>query len=109
MADKVLKFSEITQSSTSSDKPSGNGRVVMFPANPNDLFVEGNSLEENPTTQEEAIACYKRCLELDPQHVGAHINLGTIYYNRFEYRKAEDEYRAAITVDSQYAKAHFNL
>jgi tetratricopeptide (TPR) repeat protein len=48
-------------------------------------------------------------LELDPQHAAAHINLGTLYYNRQDYSAAEDHYRRALAIDSRYALAHFDL
>ena len=74
-----------------------------------DLFARGVALEENATTQLEAIVVYEKVLELDPAHAAAHINLGTIYYNRQEYTRAEKHYRKAIEVDPRYALAYFDL
>jgi tetratricopeptide (TPR) repeat protein len=74
-----------------------------------DFFTRGVGLEEAPATQEEAILCYKRCVELDPTHAAAHINLGTLYYNRHDYVQAERYYRKAIEVDPKYALAYFDL
>ena len=74
-----------------------------------DLFARGVALEENAATQLEAIAIYEKVLELDPAHAAAHINLGTIYYNRQEYTRAEKHYRKAIEVDPRYALAYFDL
>src|SRR6266852_2516438 len=54
-----------------------------------DLFARGITLEENPSTQNEAITTYLKVLEMDPIHAAAHINLGTLYYNRQEYGLAE--------------------
>jgi tetratricopeptide (TPR) repeat protein len=72
-------------------------------------FARGISLEENPATHAEAIAAYHRVLDLDPAHAAAHINLGTLYYNRQEFALAEHHYRQAIEADSRYALAHFDL
>src|SRR5262249_21554712 len=47
-----------------------------------ELFSRGIALEEDPNTQLEAISMYQQVLELDPNHAAAHINLGTIFYNR---------------------------
>ncbi len=74
-----------------------------------ELFARGVALEENPASQLEAVAAYEKVLELDPAHAAAHINLGTIYYNRQEYTRAEKHYRKAIDVDPRYALAYFDL
>jgi tetratricopeptide (TPR) repeat protein len=74
-----------------------------------DLFAHGIKLEENPSTQNEAINTYLKVLEMDPVHAAAHINLGTLYYNRQDYVLAERHYRSAIQIDPRYALAYFDL
>ncbi|SRR6266481_332767 len=74
-----------------------------------DYFTRGVVLEEDTATQVEAIECYKKCIALDPMHAAAHINLGTLYYNRQDFVSAELFYRKAIEVDSRYALAYFDL
>ena len=74
-----------------------------------DLFAHGIKLEENPSTQNEAINIYLKVLEMDPVHAAAHINLGTLYYNRQDYVLAERHYRSAIQIDPRYALAYFDL
>ena len=74
-----------------------------------ELFARGIKLEENPSTQNEAIGVYLKVLADDPAHAAAHINLGTLYYNRQDYTLAERHYRAAIQIDPRYALAHFDL
>ena len=72
-------------------------------------FARGIALEEDPSTQTEAIAAYHRVLDLDPVHAAAHINLGTLYYNRQDFGRAEKHYRHAIESDPRYALAYFDL
>lgn len=72
-------------------------------------FARGVALEENPGTQTEAIAAYLKVLDLEPAHAAAHINLGTLYYNRQDFAQAEKHYRKAIESDSRYALAYFDL
>jgi tetratricopeptide (TPR) repeat protein len=74
-----------------------------------EIFARGVALEEDPLTQQQAVETYLRVLEIEPQHAAAHINLGTIYYNRQDYAKAEQFYRQAIAADPQYALGYFDL
>jgi hypothetical protein len=74
-----------------------------------DLFAQGVALEEHPSTHDEAIAIYLKVLEHEPDHAAAHINLGTLYYNRHDFPSAEKHYRLAIQHDPRYALAYFDL
>ena len=74
-----------------------------------ELFARGVSLEESPDNHDEAIQTYLRLLEMEPAHAAAHINLGTLYYNRQDFAAAEKHYRAAVEADHRYALAYFDL
>ncbi len=74
-----------------------------------EFFARGVALEEDPASQGEAIAAYKKVLELEPQHAAAHINLGTLYYNRQDYTQSEKHYRLAVEAEPRYALAYFDL
>jgi tetratricopeptide (TPR) repeat protein len=89
--------------------PVATSRPEPVPADVSELFAHGIALEEDPSHQTEAIATYQRVLELDPEHAAAHINLGTLFYNRQEYGQAERHYRLATEIDPRYALAYFDL
>jgi len=72
-------------------------------------FSRGIQLEENPSTQSDAIAAYHQVLEIQSNHAAAHINLGTLYYNRQDFVLAEKHYRQAIEADPRYSLAYFDL
>jgi len=74
-----------------------------------ELFARGIALEEDPQTHTEAIATYLKVVEREPNHAAAHINVGTLYYNRQDFALAEKHYRAAIESDPRYALAYFDL
>jgi tetratricopeptide (TPR) repeat protein len=99
--EKVIASVPTTRNLAAPDQPA--------PADVADLFARGVALEEDPRNQLQAIAAYERVLELDPEHAAAHINLGTLYYNRQDYGAAEEHYRHALRIDSRYALAHFDL
>jgi tetratricopeptide (TPR) repeat protein len=74
-----------------------------------ECFARGVALEEDPGGREEAIAAYRKVVELEPNHAAAYINLGTLFYNSQDYVQAERNYRLAIEVDPRYALAYFDL
>jgi tetratricopeptide (TPR) repeat protein len=84
-------------------------RPELVPSNVTELFARGIALEEDPGSQLEAISTYQKVLEMEPEHAAAHINLGTLYYNRQDYRMAEQHYRQAIEIDPRYSLAYFDL
>ena len=74
-----------------------------------DLFARGIAMEEHPSTHDEAIRSYLEVLEIEPDHAAAHINLGTLYYNRQDFVSAEKHYRLAVESDPRYALAYFDF
>lgn len=79
------------------------------PGAADDWFTYAVALEEQPENRDLAAASYLRCLELDPCHASAMINLGTLRYHQGNFRAAEGCYRGAIAVDPGYALAYFDL
>ena len=74
-----------------------------------ELFSHGVSLEGHASMHDDAIRTYLKVLELDPNHAPAHINLGTLYYNRQDFVRCEQHYRQAVAADPRYALAYFDL
>lgn len=72
-------------------------------------FQRGLDLESAGAPAAEAIGAYEKAIEADPASAGALVNLGTIYFNRREWSKAEECYHRAIQANGRYALAHFNL
>jgi tetratricopeptide (TPR) repeat protein len=106
----VLDFGHVgTLMSTSKSVSSDKVRPIADLANISELFSHGIAMEEHPATHEEAIRTYLRVLEFEPEHAAAHINLGTLYYNRQDFVSAEKHYRSAVAADSRYALAYFDL
>jgi tetratricopeptide (TPR) repeat protein len=84
-------------------------RAIPSPESASDFFIRGVALEESVDTLDEAIGNYRKALEIEPRHAAAHINLGTIFYNRHDFVRAEEHYRKATELDPRYALAHFDL
>jgi tetratricopeptide (TPR) repeat protein len=100
----VMDFGQVgTVFSTSKVKP-----IARFES-ARELFSRGVALEEHPSNHDEAIGTYVQVLELEPDHAAAHINLGTLYYNRQDFAASEKHYRLAVASDPRYALAYFDL
>ena len=57
----------------------------------------------------EAEDAYRRALDIDPAHGGAHLNLGRLLHERGDRRPAEFHYRLAAASPGHRALAAFNL
>ena len=71
-------------------------------------FLDAVQMEEAGKL-DEAIAMYEAILEANPSHAPSAINLGTLYYHRHDYHRAEAMYRSATVADPGYALAFFDL
>jgi len=58
---------------------------------------------------EEAVKCYKKAIETDPQHAESYYNLGNIYAQDKQFAVARDLYVKAISIDPFAARAYNNL
>ena len=53
--------------------------------------------------------CYQKAIQINPNHVAAHNNLGLVFYGLSECKKAIGCYEKAIQINPNYAGAHNNL
>ena len=72
-------------------------------------FQKGLSLEERGAPVEDAIAAYKRAIEVNPNASGALVNLGTISFRQKKLKEAAEYYTRAMEADPSYPLAYFNL
>jgi tetratricopeptide (TPR) repeat protein len=72
-----------------------------------DVFEIASELEF--ASPAEARAAYEKVIELDPEHVDAHVNLGRMLHEEGAPAAAEKHYRIALEADPQHSVAAFNL
>ena len=72
------------------------------------LIYLGNSFYERKNVKE-SINCNNKSIKINPDHFGAHNNLGLLLSDLENYTEAEKEYRVAIKINPNYADAHYNL
>jgi tetratricopeptide (TPR) repeat protein len=82
-------------------------RPARTPADADAWYRWGSELEG--TDAREAEDAYRRALALDPEHAGAHLNLGRLLHERGDPRGAEYHYRRALASPAHRALAAFNL
>ena len=58
---------------------------------------------------EDAIACFRRALEINPDLVEAHTNLGLALHNIRQFEKAISSHRLALKLKPDFSEAHTNL
>jgi tetratricopeptide (TPR) repeat protein len=73
-------------------------------------FIEGSRLDDGaPERMEEAAACYRKALIVDPDLVPAIVNLANLHYARDEMIEAQALYERAIALEGHCFEAHYNL
>ncbi len=82
-------------------------RQASEPLRAEEWFELGCEIEASSPA--EARDAYRRSIELDPDHTGAHTNLGRLLHEEGELAAAEAHYRAALRSDAEDATAAFNL
>jgi tetratricopeptide (TPR) repeat protein len=97
---------------------------VLFDFSVEDLAGKTTSIQQQPAEADEMfdVACeiemsspqqarevYQRLLEIDPDHVDAHVNLGRLLHEDGAPAAAEQHYRRALEIDPEHDTAAFNL
>ena len=72
-------------------------------------FEVGLTCDSQPETLEKAAEAYRRALELAPDWVEAHINLGTTLYQLQRMEESKSVFEAAAALAPNNALVHFNL
>lgn len=72
-------------------------------------FERGCAADADPARTAEAIAAYRRAIELDPEFADAHCNLGTVLYNQGRRADARGCFERALVLAPEHLEAHFNL
>lgn len=72
-------------------------------------FERALALDGDPATYVDAVECYRRAIDLDPEFADAHCNLGAVYYNQNRRREARACYERALVLEAGHLEANFNL
>ena len=94
----------------------GSGTILSAPKTAEEWFDKGNAAFIN-RDYGEAIKCYKKTINLNPNHVGAYGNLGLAYrYGKQDYEKAIKYFDKAIEyfekeveLNPDFARAYIDL
>lgn len=79
------------------------------PANPRVHLSLGKIYYAEKGLYYEAVASYKKAIELDPQFVDAMMGLGEVYEEKGLYREAIGEYQGVVELDPKHTGALYNL
>jgi tetratricopeptide (TPR) repeat protein len=83
--------------------------VSLRPESPGALFHLGHALGWKGQV-DEAIACYKKAIELDPKLPATYLNLGAVLCDRkHDYDGAIASFRTALELEPKNGSAHYDL
>lgn len=82
---------------------------AMTGPTPEDFFQSALDCEARSETLPEAIENYQRVVELAPNWIEAHINLGVAYYQLGQLSDARDAFLTAVRIDPLNGISRYNL
>jgi len=82
---------------------------AMQGPSPEELFQKALDCETNPDMLPEAVESYRHVLDLAPEWVDAHINLGVALYQMGRTEEARSEFLAAVQLDPLSGISRYNL
>jgi tetratricopeptide (TPR) repeat protein len=82
---------------------------IVPPANDEAEELYDVACEVETSSPDQAREVYERLLEIDPDHVDAHVNLGRLLHEDGAPAAAEKHYRRALDLDPDHEIAAFNL
>jgi len=88
--------------------PAAQTAAKNSPESPQPAYILG-LIAKNQNRADDAVAAFKRVLEIDPQDVGANVNLGQLYAQQKKSAEAITAFRTAIAAEPYNATALYNL
>jgi tetratricopeptide (TPR) repeat protein len=76
---------------------------------PEELFQHALDCEADPNLLSQAVGAYQKVLELAPDWIDAHINLGVALYQLGRVEEAREEFTAAVQLDPLSGISRYNL
>ncbi len=82
--------------------------LALAPGAPQPLYLQALIARSRNQT-EEAVAAFRRVLEVDPRDTGANVNLGQLHAQQRNYAEAERAFRAALDSEPYNSTALYGL
>lgn len=83
--------------------------LPMAARSAHDLFEAALRCEETPELLPSAVDCYRKVIDLAPNWIEAHINLGVAYYQMGQLGDAREAFLSAVQLDPGSGISRYNL
>ena len=85
-----------------------NAALALAPRAPQPLYIQALVARSRNQT-DEAVAAFRRVLEVDPEDTGANVNLGQLHAQQRNYAEAERAFRVALNAEPYNTTALYGL